>query len=204
MLKALKSTRGFSLIELLVVIVIMGILATASASMYGTSRAKARDGVRTSTAVQMQSGLLTYAVENENFAGMTTVDVKHILEADFNNNIPDDAISDDDLNYNWIFFASTSDSDAAVCHWSEANEDFTCPTNRTLEDYLKDPLNADFAPWQDADPDTGTITFFQGGVIDELPAIPVPVGADDWHYIGFRIDGHENAAADPVSAIDQA
>jgi prepilin-type N-terminal cleavage/methylation domain-containing protein len=52
--------KGFTLIELVIVMAIMGILIAASASTFQTSRIKGKDGRRKSDLKQLQTALETY------------------------------------------------------------------------------------------------------------------------------------------------
>lgn len=52
-----KSTRGFTLVELLVVITIIGILATGAVSVYTSQIQKARDTTRITDVEALKSGI---------------------------------------------------------------------------------------------------------------------------------------------------
>ena len=60
----LKTSRGFSLIELLVVISIVGMLAGIVYANYGSARASARDSIRQANLKDLQLALELYKAQN--------------------------------------------------------------------------------------------------------------------------------------------
>ncbi|TAN33016.1 prepilin-type N-terminal cleavage/methylation domain-containing protein [Patescibacteria group bacterium] len=63
----MKQSKGFSLIELLVVVAIIGLLATLAVVALNGARIKARDGKRLSDLKQIQTALELYQDENNSY-----------------------------------------------------------------------------------------------------------------------------------------
>ncbi len=59
--------KGFTLVELMVVVAIIGLLATASVLALGNARAKARDAKRLSDIQVLRSGLEQYWITNASY-----------------------------------------------------------------------------------------------------------------------------------------
>jgi prepilin-type N-terminal cleavage/methylation domain-containing protein len=58
--------KGFTLIEVLIVIIIIGILAAIAIPMYLNSRSRAKDAAVKEGVYDIQVGVLSYAIDNEN------------------------------------------------------------------------------------------------------------------------------------------
>jgi len=67
------SHRGFTLVELIVVITIIGILAGLGFTNYATSQARARDGKRKVDLEQVRSALEMYRTDSGSYPGGTLV-----------------------------------------------------------------------------------------------------------------------------------
>jgi len=64
-----RFNRGFTLVELLVAIAIIGILASIVLASFGDARANARDKKRQADIAQIQLGLRLYAEKNNQYPG---------------------------------------------------------------------------------------------------------------------------------------
>lgn len=65
-IRSLKSQAGFSLVELMVVVTIIGILATVAVPRFSTFQARARQGEAKSMAKGLYSAMQAYADRNDN------------------------------------------------------------------------------------------------------------------------------------------
>ncbi len=63
-LKQLKDSRGFTIVELLIVIIVIAILATLVITAYNGVQAKARDVKRQSNASEVQKAAESYNADN--------------------------------------------------------------------------------------------------------------------------------------------
>lgn len=81
MFKKLSSKKGFTLVELLIVVVIIGILAVAIAPKFGSSRQAAQNGVRQNDLSQVATALDTYYSVNQTIPASTNGCVGQDLSA---------------------------------------------------------------------------------------------------------------------------
>lgn len=84
--------RGFTLVELLIVIAIIGILSSVVMSSLNSARAKARDASRVASIQEMQKALENYYLDNGRYPGATlgsyakTIDTPNGGECGYQNN----------------------------------------------------------------------------------------------------------------------
>ena len=93
--KSLKLSRGFTLVELLVVISIIGILATLLLLQLGTARSKARDATRIAHVNQVRSAVEFYFDDNGSYFASTTMTP---LSPKYLQQIPRDPLATDCTN----------------------------------------------------------------------------------------------------------
>ena len=67
-----RSRRGFTIVELLIVIVIIAILAAITIVAFNGIQVKARDNIRTDAASKIKRALEVYKVDNGRYPGATT------------------------------------------------------------------------------------------------------------------------------------
>lgn len=71
----LRHTSGFSILELLIVLVIIGILGTVAIYALGVSRASSRDSKRVSDISVLRSGLTQYWLQKASYPASEPVDL---------------------------------------------------------------------------------------------------------------------------------
>jgi prepilin-type N-terminal cleavage/methylation domain-containing protein len=90
--------RGFTLVELLVVISIIGVLATLVLLQLGTARSKARDAKRISDVNQIRSAVEQYFEDN---GGEYPVAITAAELSDYMTQIPVDPLTGNAYEYSW-------------------------------------------------------------------------------------------------------
>lgn len=77
-IRSLKSQAGFSLVELMVVVTIIGILATVAVPRFSTFQARARQGEAKSMAKGLYSAMQAYADRNDNRFFVSVAAAPHV------------------------------------------------------------------------------------------------------------------------------
>ena len=67
----MKASKGFTLIELMVVVAIIAILAVGSIAIYNNTQEKSRDAVRISDMASVSGALERYKVDNAQYVDTT-------------------------------------------------------------------------------------------------------------------------------------
>ena len=102
-----KNFSSFTLVEMLVVVAVVGILASALLVSLGGSRAKARDARRISDLREVQNALELYCDREEKYPVVTNPGTEsswqelrtELENAGITSHIPDDPINDGDYKY---------------------------------------------------------------------------------------------------------
>jgi len=108
--QAAQSIRGFTLIELLVVIVIIGILATGAMSVFTSAQAKARDSQRITDLKAIESGLIQYYSDADEYpadAGVTNFKGKL---SDYVSRWPKDPKNTPSTGYQYVYCVAPANS----------------------------------------------------------------------------------------------
>lgn len=134
--------RGFTLLELLVVISIIGILITIGAAAFSTAQQRGRDGRRRADMKALQSGFEQYYAENTSYETCSTMAVDPYLPA----GLPTDPKNTGSNVYNTSTGCSTTNycvcavlessgagnADAptgASCNFASGGGDYYCVSN---------------------------------------------------------------------------
>ncbi|MBI2590019.1 prepilin-type N-terminal cleavage/methylation domain-containing protein [Candidatus Berkelbacteria bacterium] len=139
------TNQGFSLIELLIVMVIIGMLATVVTISSSASRAQARDSRRKSDVQTVAAALETYRVENKvyptenNFSGSWD-DLKVVLFPDFISEWPDDPQGNaSQYGEGYVYATDSLGSAYALDVTLEGDEDVTLQPNEIDETLTVNP-----------------------------------------------------------------
>ncbi len=108
----LHSSLGFTLVELLVVITVIGLLTTMGLVMYVNASKKGRDGRREADLEQMRTALELYYSDNSVYPATSD-----LLVPDYIREIPADPKS---TQYRYRYVPAGSDQQYAVCAHVEA------------------------------------------------------------------------------------
>ncbi|MDO8630842.1 MAG: type II secretion system protein [Phycisphaerales bacterium] len=73
--------NGFTLVEMLIVVLVIGILAAVAIPSFFNQRAKAQDGCAKQMLLSARTAMETYLVDHGNYLGMNTVELNRIEAA---------------------------------------------------------------------------------------------------------------------------
>lgn len=109
MIKRWEKQNGFTIVELLIVIVVIGILAAITIVAYSGVQSKARDTARTSDIKQVQKALELYYVDVGNYPAVGTDNSGYALSTlstalvpQYMPRIPNDPIQTGSANYQYV------------------------------------------------------------------------------------------------------
>lgn len=109
MVRAIKKQRGFTIMELIVVIAVTGILASVVIANVGEGRKKARDAQRINDIEQIRLALRLYKEENgsyPNFDNGVEIGIGGAIDAmlaPHMSGVPKDPLTDSNVDYNYYY-----------------------------------------------------------------------------------------------------
>jgi type IV pilus assembly protein PilA len=133
---------GFTLVELLVVMLILGILAAIAIPAFFSQRDKGYDADAKANARTTQTALETFAVDNDNSYATATEALLADIEGAVNEISPDIALSN--LTANTYTVTATSDSGTDFVLTREADGDLTYTCTQPGEGGCPDPAPGDW------------------------------------------------------------
>lgn len=132
--------RGFTVLELLVVVAIIGILAAVTLALLSDTRARSRDAKRLSDMREIEKAINLYYAENGNFPVEETEititgedDLSGVLEgASLISEVPADPLHDS-YTYRYQSFNSGSDFTLTFCLETDTIQGYNADCNNTIK-----------------------------------------------------------------------
>lgn len=113
----MRGRKGFTLIELIMIIVILGILAAVAVPKYFDLQADAKTAAEKGVVGGVRAGIMTYFAQNKNYP--TTLD----------------SASTGDCNASNICFDTVLSQGGITADWSKSGSTYTGPANGTYTYY---------------------------------------------------------------------
>jgi general secretion pathway protein G len=128
-MKAMKKRAGFTLLELLIVIAIIGVLASLVAVSYSSAQRRARDSQRQSDLKAIQNALEQYYADNDgNYPDDDTenncVVIGDAVDSSGNHYLPGEALPTDPKTGESYIFGTCNNSQYKYCADLEADGSF--------------------------------------------------------------------------------